>query len=115
MKLKTWYVRVCASRICSTEGCPHDLDLRPEVDKRVTASEAVVIDLIEAAGKGSMHQALNEGAPQAHCGRGEAMLSGARRKDWRRLCSLPCRQVLQRFVLVIFQKFKNQFGLLEML
>lgn len=42
----------------STEGCPRHLDLRPETDKRVNASEEVVIGFSEVAGKGSVQKAL---------------------------------------------------------
>lgn len=51
-------MRICGPQIFSTEGCPRDLDLRPEVDKRVTASEEVVIGFTGVAGKGSVQKAL---------------------------------------------------------
>lgn len=40
------------------KGRLHALALRPEVDKRVTTSEEVVIDFTEAAGTGSVQIAL---------------------------------------------------------
>lgn len=47
-----------AAEICSTERRPHALDMRAEVDKRVTTPIEVLIDLIEASGRGSSQKAL---------------------------------------------------------